>query len=274
VLAGGWPELEEARKEGPRVAAQQAEVESHGRGGGSLLAALKGDLHVHTDATDGRDPLPDMVEAAKRRGYEYVAITDHSKETRIAGGLDETAMRLHHARIRRLAERTEGITVLAGAEVDILKDGRLDFPDSLLKDMDVVVCSLHFRHKLDAKAQTERILKAMANENADILGHPTGRRRGIRPGIDLDLPRIVEAARQQGWAIEMNGSPERLDLDAKGGALAASSGVLLSLDSDAHATEELAQVRNCCREAEAAGIAPAQVLNAQPLSRLQRLLAV
>jgi DNA polymerase (family 10) len=213
-----------------------------------------------------------MVAAAAARGYDYVAITDHSKDTRVAGGLDEGRMRAHAARIRRVAEATEGIAVLAGAEVDILKDGRLDFPDSLLRDLDVVVCSVHFRHKLDGRAQTERILRGMSNPNADILGHPTGRRSGIRPGMELDLERIAEAARQQGWCIEMNGSPERLDLDAAGARLAADRGVLVSLDSDAHATWEFAQVENAAREAEKAGLTPEQVLNCLSLEELRRRL--
>jgi histidinol phosphatase-like PHP family hydrolase len=266
VAAGGWP--------GPPIPTAPATRRRPSRPRpGSLHARLLGDLHTHTDATDGRDSLAAMAGAARDLGYEYVAVTDHSQETRVAGGLSPERMRAHLGRIRRLDGQVEGITVLAGAEVDILKDGRLDFPDSLLMDLDVVVCSVHFRHKLDGRQQTERILRGMANEHADILGHPTGRRLGIRPGMELDLPRILDAARGQGWAVEMNGSPERLDLDAGGAGLARERGVMVSLDSDAHSMRELAQVRNCCRVAEAVGMPAENVLNALPLDALRKRLA-
>lgn len=238
--------------------------------GGQL--ALRGDLHTHTHATDGRDSILQMAVAARRLGYEYIAITDHSKETRVAGGLDEVRMRAHVQRIRRADEAIEGITVLCGAEVDIRRDGSLDFPDDLLGDLDVVVCSVHFRHKLSGSEQTDRILKGMSNEHACILGHPTGRRRGIRPGMHIDVEAITDAARDQGWAIEMNGSPERMDLDATAAALAASKGVLLALDSDAHSTRELANITNCQREARKAGLSRGDVLNTKGLAGLRKAL--
>jgi DNA polymerase (family X) len=275
ILAqGGWPELEEKRREMGTSALPPIPkgTDRAPRPRTGLAAQLKGDLHVHTDATDGRDSLEQMVEAAKARGYQYVAITDHSKETTVARGLSDDDMKRHLARIRRWTDQVQGITVLAGAEVDILRSGRLDYPDALLKDMDVVLCSIHFRHKLEGKAQTQRILKAMSNEHADILAHPTGRRSGVRPGMEIDLPRILDAAKDQGWAIEMNGSPERRDLDAKGGALAAAKGVLVALDSDAHATSEFDNVRNCAQEAEKAGLTAAQVLNCLSLDELRKAL--
>lgn len=269
LAAGGWPEAEAARTE-PPAEAVRADARRPRRTG--LWAALKGDLHSHTNATDGRDSMRAMALEAQARGYEYVAITDHSKDTRVAGGLSEERMALHLQRIRRLDDELDGIAVLAGAEVDILKDGRLDYPDRLLQDMDVVVCSVHFRHKMGGAEQTERILKGMANDHADLLGHPTGRREGIRPGMELDLERITDAAADQGWAIEMNGSPERMDLDAEGALLCAEKGVLVSCDSDAHSVREFSQSRNACLEAEKAGLAPRQVLNTRGLRDLRKAL--
>ncbi|MEA3190319.1 MAG: polymerase [Thermoplasmata archaeon] len=265
LAAGGWPEVQQ------EMAAPKADhVRRPVRTG--LWAALKGDLHSHTNATDGRDTMLAMAREAEARGYEYVAITDHSKDTRVAGGLSEERMKLHLQRIRRLDQELDGITVLAGAEVDILRDGRLDYPDALLQEMDVVVCSVHFRHKLTGPEQTARILAGMANDHADILGHPTGRREGLRPGMELDLERITDAAADQGWALEMNGSPERMDLDAAGAKLCAAKGVLVSCDSDAHSLREFNQSRNACREAERAGLTPKQILNTRGLRDLRKAL--
>lgn len=271
---GTWKSLEESRKRyrldvgDPRPTADRRRTKMPA---GTIQ--LKGDLHTHTAATDGRDSILAMAEAAQALGYEYLAITDHSQETRIAGGLDEARMGRHLGRIRRVAEKVEGIALLAGSEVDIKKDGSLDFPRALLKKMDVVVCSVHFRHKLSGPEQTERILAGMSNDCADILGHPSGRREGIRPGMEIDLPRIIEAAKDQGWCIEMNGSPERMDLDGQGGRLAADAGVTLALDSDAHSTRELDQVHNALRQARMAGLTEADVVNALPLAKLRKKFA-
>lgn len=268
---GTWQGLEASRA---RLSSQAMAPTWKGRRKSAKSGSiqLRGDLHAHTTATDGRDSIDAMAQAGQALGYEYLAITDHSKKTRIAGGLDASRMRRHLGRIRRISDRLDGITLLAGAEVDILRDGRLDFPDTLLRDMDVVVCSVHFRHRLPGPEQTERILRAMCNEHADILGHPSGRREGIRPGMEIDLVRIIEAAKAQGWAIEMNGSPERIDMDAEGARLAARRGVLVACDSDAHSTAELGQVRNALRQAQIADLRSKDVLNALPLAKLLKWL--
>lgn len=233
---------------------------------------LRGDLHAHTNATDGRDSILAMAQAAKRLGYEYLAITDHTQETRIAGGLDPARMRLHVARIRRVQDLVDGLVLLAGAEVDILRDGRLDLPAALLKDLDVVVCSVHFRHKLTGPQQTQRILKGMSHPAADVLGHPSTRRLGLRGPLELSWPSLFDAAKDQGWAMEVNGSPERLDLDPVQAKEAARRGVHLSLDSDAHSTRELGNVRHALEVAEAAGLRPANVLNTLSLAQLRKRL--
>jgi len=234
---------------------------------------LRGDLHTHTDATDGRDSILAMATAAKAMGYEYLAITDHSKETRVAGGLDEDRMKRHLARIRRADGQVEGVRLLAGAEVDILKDGRLDYSDALLRDMDVTVCSVHFRHKLSGPEQTQRILRGMSNDHADVLGHASGRRAGIRPGMAIDLVEIVATASAQGWCIEMNGSPERLDVDDTGARLCQRARVPVACDSDAHSTRELAQVGNALRLADKAGLAAPDVINSWSLAQLEKRFA-
>lgn len=274
---GTWKGLEESRKKyvldvGEAKAKPQAPKGKSPKSGATPAIQLRGDLHSHTDATDGRDSILEMAQAAQALGYEYLAITDHSKETRVAGGLGDARMAKHLERIRRVGEKLDGIELLAGSEVDIKKDGSLDYPASLLKQMDVVVCSVHFRHRLSGREQTERILKGMSNRYADILGHPTARREGIRPGMEIDLQRIVDAAAEQGWCIEMNGSPERIDLDADGARLAAAAGVTLALDSDAHATHELGQVRNALRQAQIAGLTEKDVVNAWPLAKLRKKL--
>ena len=273
---GTWKGLEESRKKyvldvGDVKTKPPKPKGQSPKSGGIPEIRLRGDLHSHTNATDGRDSILEMAQAAQALGYEYLAITDHSKETRVAGGLDEARMKLHLQNIRRVGDKLDSIELLAGSEVDIKKDGTLDYPASLLKQMDVVVCSVHFRHKLSGREQTDRILKAMSNRYADILGHPTARRAG-RPGMEIDLQRIVDAAAEQGWCIEMNGSPERIDLDAEGARLAAAAGVALALDSDAHATHELGQVRNALRQAQVAGLAEKDVVNAWPLAKLRKKL--
>lgn len=262
ILAGTWSALDELPASAPEPPGVQA-----------MIRSLRGDLHAHTHATDGRDSIRAMAAAGQRRGYEYLAITDHSQETRIAGGLSAEDMRIHMARIRRADEEADGIRLLAGAEVDILRDGRLDFPDGLLQDLDVVVCSVHFRHGLSPHEQTLRILEGMSNDNADILGHPTTRRKGIRPGLALDLEAIAQASGDQGWAIELNGAPERRDLCADDARLVAGvADVRFTIDSDAHSIGELHNVRHSCAEAVAAGLDPTQVLNTLPLADFERAL--
>ncbi|MCA1819696.1 MAG: PHP domain-containing protein, partial [Halobacteriales archaeon] len=197
---GTWRGLEESRKRYVLDVGEMATAKARKPRKSTGSIQLRGDLHSHTDATDGRDSILAMAQAAEALGYEYLAITDHSKETRVAGGLDDARMKLHLDRIRRVAEKVD-IELLAGAEVDIKKDGSLDYPDKLLRAMDVVVCSVHFRHRLSGLEQTKRILTGMSNRYADILGHPSGRRSGIRPGMEIDLERIVAAAKEQGWCI-------------------------------------------------------------------------
>jgi DNA polymerase (family 10) len=237
------------------------------------LADLRGDLHMHTDATDGTTGIAEMAEAARRRGLSYVAITDHTQRTGIARGLSPAAMREHLRRIDAANDDAEGITILKGAEVDILRRG-LDLPDDVLDRLDVVVCSLHHRDGQDGPELTRRILHAMEHPRAQILGHPTGRRIGRRAPIGLDWGKLLDSALDHGWAIEVNGQPERLDPPAPVLRRAAALGVPFAIDSDAHGTGELQFQENAVSHARRGWIPRKQVLNAGTLrqmkSRLRR----
>jgi len=173
--------------------------------------AIRGDLHAHTEWSDGHHPLERLVEAAEARGYEYIIVSDHSQSTAIAGGLTVERLRAQLAAIRALQPRYR-IRILTGCECDILPDGTMDFPDEVLGELDVVVGSVHSRFRQSREEMTARIVRALANPHVDILGHPTGRLIGSREPYDVDLEAVFAAARAHGKAIEINSSPDRLDL--------------------------------------------------------------
>ncbi|HEU0018411.1 MAG TPA: DNA polymerase/3'-5' exonuclease PolX, partial [Methyloceanibacter sp.] len=177
------------------------------------LEDICGDLHVHTKASDGKSSLREMVEAAKARGYEYVAITDHSKHATVAKGLDEKRLSKQLDEIEKLSEEFGDFHILKSSEVDILADGKLDLSDTLLKRLDVVVAAVHYKFELDARKQTERMLRAMDNKYLSILAHPSGRLLGEREAYPVDLERVIEGAKDRGVALELNAHPARLDLD-------------------------------------------------------------
>ena len=174
---------------------------------------LRGDLHMHTTATDGRASLEEMIQAAKKRGYAYIAITDHSKRVTMARGLDARRLREHWKNIETAAAGVKGITVLKGVEVDILEDGRLDLSDDVLKEADWVVASLHYGQEQPREKITERILNAVRCPYVSAIGHPTGRLIGRRKAYAVDLDAIMKAAAEHGCMLELNAQPKRLDLD-------------------------------------------------------------
>lgn len=233
---------------------------------------LRGDLHMHTLASDGRASIEDMAKAARQRGLRYIAITDHSRSARIANGLDKKRLRKQLEEIDRLNQRLKGITLLKGCEVDILADGKLDFPDSVLKELDVVIGAVHQRHGLDPTRQTERILRAMDNRYFGILAHPSGRLLLEREPMEVDMARIVRHAAQRGCFLELDSQPKRLDLNDTYCAMAREEGVLVSIDSDAHASDQLDFVRFGIRQARRGWLEKANVLNTRPLKALQSLL--
>ncbi|HUR63564.1 MAG TPA: PHP domain-containing protein [Candidatus Thermoplasmatota archaeon] len=232
------------------------------------MADLRGDLHVHTDATDGASSIAVMAEAARKRGLSYVAITDHTQRTSIARGLSPDAMRGHLRDIDAANDAAEGITILKGAEVDILKRG-LDLPDDVLDEMDVVVCSLHHRDRQDGAELTRRVLRAMEHPCAHILGHPTGRLIGRRPGMDLDWDKLLDSALDHGWALEVDGQAYRMDPPAPIIRRAAALGVRFALDSDAHSIREMQFQENAVDQARRGWVDKKQVLNACTLRGLK-----
>jgi DNA polymerase (family X) len=228
---------------------------------------LKGDLHDHTEWSDGHHPLERLVEAAEARGYEYVIVSDHSRSLTIAQGLSIERLRQQRAEIRAVQARHR-IRILAGTECDILEDGALDFPDEVLAELDVVVASVHSRFKQDRATMTARIVRALANPHVDILGHPTGRRLGSRDPYDVDLDAVFAAARAHDKAVEINSSPERLDLNDVHARRAAEAGVLLSISTDTHYLSELDNVDLGVAVARRAWLARDQILNTRPLDAL------
>ncbi|MFW6272050.1 MAG: DNA polymerase/3'-5' exonuclease PolX [Desulfosalsimonas sp.] len=233
---------------------------------------IRGDLHAHTRRTDGHGSLKEMAEAAKALGYEYLAITEHSQKVAMAGGLNEKEVRAHMENIDRVNQELKGFRLLKGMEIDILADGSLDLPDSVLKDLDLAVCSVHYQQRLDRKKQTDRIIRAMDNPNMDILGHPTSRLINTRDPMEIDLERIIEAAKERKVVIELNAQPDRLDLPHNYCKMAAESGVKIALSTDAHSTENLNLMENGIIAARRGWLTKADIINTRPLSRLRKLL--
>ncbi|WP_235823644.1 DNA polymerase/3'-5' exonuclease PolX [Azohydromonas sediminis] len=240
-------------------------------------ADLRGDLHVHTTDSDGRDTLEAMAAAARARGFEYLAITDHSARLAVAHGLDAKRLEAQIGRIDRLNERLRAqkarLVLLKGIEVDILADGRLDLPDEILQRLDLVVGALHSRLNLPREKQTDRVLRAMDARCFTILAHPTARLLGERGPVELDLPRVLRHAKQRGCFVELNAQPQRLDLDDAACRLAKDEGVLVAIDSDAHATADFDALRHGVGQARRGWLEATDVLNTRPLSQLRPLLA-
>ncbi len=236
------------------------------------LADMRGDLHIHSTWSDGTAAIAEMAAAAKAHGYEYVAITDHSRRVSVAHGLDAKRLSQQIAEIDRLNEKPDGITILKGIEVDILADGQLDLPDTILSRLDVVVASVHYHFDLAAAAQTERIIRAMDNRHLSILGHPTGRLIGEREPYDLDLDRVMAAARERGCFLEINAQPDRLDLNDIHIQMAKDKGVKLAISTDAHSTEQFAHMRFGIDQARRGWLTRGDVINTRSLAELRKLL--
>jgi len=229
------------------------------------LADIRGDLHMHTEATDGRDTIRQMAEAAAARGLAYVAITDHSKNLAMTNGLDDARALAHVKRIREVDAEMEGrIRVLPGIEVDILADGSLDLEDSTLAQMEVVVASIHSHFNQPADEITARVLRALENPHVRILGHPTGRKVLGREAYALNVDTILRRAAEFGVAVEHNANPARADLNDLHLRLAKQLGCRIVVDTDAHSTEELDQMRYGITQLRRAWLTPGDILNTQP----------
>ncbi len=236
------------------------------------LSDIRGDFHVHTDATDGTEPLEAMVEAARRRGYSFVGISDHSVSATVAGGMTAEQALTRRDRVRALNRDLKGLTVLLGTECDILDGGQMDYPDEVLKELDFVIASVHSRFTQPRETQTARIVAAAQNPNVDILGHPTTRQIGWRGPIELDLDAVFKACARAGTAIELDADPRRMDLNSPQARAAKNAGCTLSVDTDAHASGNLAWMRFGVGTARRAWLTPTDVLNTWPLEKMREFL--
>ena len=234
-------------------------------------ADLRGDLHAHTDATDGRDTLEAMVEAAQAAGLQYVAITDHSQRQAMSHGLDGPALLRQARKIARVRKQAT-IDVLHGIEVDILDDGALDLADAVLSRLDVVVAAVHAQFNLSRAKQTERILRALDNPWVDVLAHPTGRLIGEREPYDVDMAAVVAKARACGVHLELNAYPDRLDLTEVNCRMCKDSGVRVAIDSDAHSVRGFAMLRLGVGQARRGWLTADDVVNTRTLAELRPLL--
>lgn len=231
-------------------------------------ADIKGDLHVHTKWSDGRDSLEAMVEAAIKRGYQYVAITDHSKGLGVAGGLKEEEVREQHRLIDRLNEKYAPFRILHGAEINILTDGNLDYDDETLRLFDIVTVSVHSAFGQPREKMTARVIKALRHPMVDVFNHATGRLIGRRPGYAIDLEAVLKVAAETCTAVEINSQPDRLDLNDVWARRAKELGVSLAINSDAHARDNLRFVRYGTAVARRGWVEKGNVLNTLSLDRL------
>ena len=255
----------------PQLRENRGEIEAAEKGALPDLVSLediRGDLHCHTTASDGKYSIREMAEAAKDRGYAYLGITDHSKSQTVAGGMSEDELAAQIDEIDALNEELDGIRVLKSCEVDILSDGKLDFPDKLLSRLDYTVCSIHGAFNLSREKQTERVLRAMDNPHFTILGHSTGRLINQRPPYDIDLEAVMDAARERGCYLELNAQPSRLDIDDIHCKMARDLGLKVPISTDAHSTDGLEMMRFGIAQAGRGWLEAKDVLNTLPLEKL------
>jgi DNA polymerase (family 10) len=231
---------------------------------------IHGDVHMHTVETDGRNTIEEMAEAARERGYEYMAITDHSKNLAFANGLTDERALAHIERIRAVENKMKGIRIFAGIEVDILGDGALDLSDSVLEQMDIVIASVHSLFNQDRDTMTDRLLKAIANPNTSMIGHPTGRQLLRRDAYQFDIDAILKAAARHKVAMELNSYPDRLDLSDVHLRMAKQHGVKIVINTDSHHTSHMEKLRYGIVQARRAWLTKDDVLNTLPAPRFAK----
>lgn len=234
---------------------------------------IKGDMHLHSTYSDGVVTIPEMAQAAKARGYEYIAITDHSKAVTIASGLSEDRLLQQIEDIKTFRETNPGIHVFSGIEVDIMSDGTLDYNDDILEQLDFVIAAVHAKFEMEESQMTERITRALCNPHVNCLAHPTGRKIGERMPYKVDIETIIQAALEHNVALEINAAPERLDLDETLVDRARTAGVLIAIGTDAHRPESLASISYGINVARRAWCSTENVINAWSLERLQKWLS-
>ena len=260
------PELREARGEVER--AEQGTLPRLVE-----LADIKGDLHMHTNWSDGHNTIEEMALAAKDLGYQYIAITDHSVGRGIAHGLDVERLRKQIGEIRAINERLSGIHMFTGIEVDIRADGSLDLPHEILSELDIVIAAVHSAMNQSEERMTKRVLGAIENPDVDMIAHPTCRLLGERGPIAIDMEAVIQAAAKNNKVLEINAMPERLDLNDVHAFRARDSGVKLAIQTDAHSTGHLGFMRFGVGVARRAWCEPGHILNTLPLEELLAFLS-
>jgi DNA polymerase (family 10) len=251
----------------PEIREDGGEIEAALEGRLPTLVGLddvRGDLQLHTTWSDGVHSLADLAAGVRAKGYQYMAVTDHSKSATVAGGMDDARVLQMLAEVRALNRRLKGFQVLAGCEVDIRADGSLDFPDAILSQLDLVQVSIHSRFKMSREDMTTRIVRAVRHPLVHILGHPTGRLIGERAAYEVDIEAVLQAAKAGGVAVEINASPSRLDLNDLHARRAKDLGIPITISTDAHAIPQLDYMRYGVAVARRAWLTPSEVLNTLP----------
>jgi len=259
----------------PELRENSGEIEAAMKGKIPRLITLKdirGDLHIHTKASDGTNTIQEVAEACKKLGYEYICISEHSKSTSIAGGINEKQLEKQIKEIKKWNKKISGIKILTGIEVDILPDGSLDFSDKILKELDVVTASIHKKFKMSKKNMTKRILKAISNDNIDVLGHPTGRMIGKRPAYEFDFDKVFKAAKNTKTALEINCQPVRMDLDGSLVKKAKEFGAKFAICTDSHNLSQLNAIELGIAMARRGWCGKKDVLNTLPLNKFLKSL--
>lgn len=259
----------------PELREDRGEIERAGQGrlpNLIELADIKGDLHMHTTATDGAGTIREMVDAAKARGLKYIAITDHSKRVSMANGLDGPRLRAHWAEIDKIRSQVRGIEILCGVECDILEDATLDLPDDVLAEADWVLGVLHYGLRQPREQIMKRLMTAIRSPHVDAIGHLTGRMIGKRPGADMNLDEVLKAAADHGTMIEINAHPSRLDIDDVGAAAARDLGIPIVIDTDSHSVTGFDVLQYGVFQARRAGLEAKDVANTLPWGEFKKLL--
>jgi DNA polymerase (family 10) len=237
------------------------------------LSNIRGDFHSHTKATEGHNSIEEMVEAARKKGYEYLAIADHSKRLSMTHGLDEKRLSEQIEEIDALNEKIKNFRILKSLEIDILEDGSLDLKNDVLKKLDLLICSIHAKFNLSQKKQTDRVIRALNSSPVfTVLGHPTGRLIGEREPYEIDIERVMKEARQLDCALELNAQPERLDINDIYCKMAKDMGVIVVISTDAHSVNELDFMRYGVYEARRGWLEAGDVLNSRNFRALEKLL--
>jgi len=236
------------------------------------LSQIKGDLHVHTTWSDGGNSIEEMLKTSQEMGYKYLAICDHSQSLKVAGGLSEDKLLEQIEKIKELNSKYKDFDILAGSEVDIKADGSLDYPDELMKKLDIVVAAIHTRFRRSRYEMTKRIIKAIQNPHVNILAHPTGRLLGVRDAYEVDLDEILKVAKINKIALEINAFPERLDLNDINCRKAKEYGVMISINTDSHITNQLDYMALGVSVARRGWLEPKNIINTKPREQIIKFL--